>query len=100
MYSFLRGFSAPKPIRQFIPNSSLLYSQAKGDLGIYRYVKEESLAKLGTSGATDDAVIAYLEKNVPQRIRMYVYLVGQDVDCISNADVNSLIVHLELAGSN
>lgn len=85
---------------QFIPNSSLLYSQAKGDLGIYRYVKEESLAKLGTSGATDDAVIAYLEKNVPQRIRMYVYLEGQDVDCISNADVNSLIVHLELAGSN
>ena len=87
-------------IGRFVKNNQQLYSMAEGDKRNYRYVKEEKMDQLQYAGATDDAVIVYLEKNVPQRIRMYVYLEGQDVDCISNSAVNDLVVHLELAGSN
>ncbi len=55
---------------------------------------------LETAGATDDIVIAHLEKNVPQRIRMFIWLEGQDVDCISGADNVTFALNIELAGSH
>ncbi len=55
---------------------------------------------LEVSGATDDIIIAHLEKNVPQRIRMFVWLEGQDVDCISGADDVVFALNIELAGSH
>ncbi len=50
------------------------------------------------SGATTDAVIVSLKKNVPQRIRMFVWLEGQDIDCTNEAALKTLLLNLELAG--
>lgn len=50
------------------------------------------------SGAADDAVIVSLKKNVPQRIRMFVWLEGQDIDCTNEAALKTLLLNLELAG--
>lgn len=49
--------------------------------------------------AVEDAVIVTLEKNVPQRIRMYIWLEGQDIDCVREAAMDSFALGLELAGS-
>lgn len=49
-------------------------------------------------GAADDAVIVSLKKNVPQRIRMFVWLEGQDIDCTNEAALKTLLLNLELAG--
>lgn len=85
---------------KFITSTRSLYSAAEGKLGGLGYVPAEKMAALEESGATTDVNIVYLERNVPQRIRMYIYLEGQDVDCISSTEVSNLIVHIELAGSN
>lgn len=50
------------------------------------------------SGAADDAVIVSLKKNVPQRIRMFVWLEGRDIDCTNEAALKTLLLNLELAG--
>ncbi len=55
---------------------------------------------LETSGATEDIVIAHLERNVPQRIRMFIWLEGRDDDCISGADNVTFALNIELAGSH
>ena len=47
-----------------------------------------------------DIVIVDLEKNVPQRIRMFVWIEGQDVDCQSLESGGSILLSLELAGGN
>lgn len=56
---------------------------------------EENIEKFG---AADDAVIVSLKKNVPQRIRMFVWLEGQDIDCTNEAALKTLLLNLELAG--
>ena len=48
-------------------------------------------------GATDDVCIIELERNVPQRIRMFIWLEGQDVDCIEQICSSSFAVNIELA---
>ena len=53
-----------------------------------------------TAGATDDVIIVSLEKNVPQRIRMFVWVEGQDVDCSNVIASSGLMINLELAGSS
>lgn len=53
-----------------------------------------------TANATDDVYIVQLEKNVPQRIRMFVWLEGQDADCVNSAEASSFAFRIELAGSN
>ena len=52
------------------------------------------------AGATDDVVIVDLEANVPQRIRMFVWVEGQDVDCSNVIASSGLMINLELAGSS
>lgn len=52
------------------------------------------------AGATDDVVIVELEQNVPQRIRMFVWVEGQDVDCANVIASSGLMINLELAGSS
>lgn len=59
----------------------------------------ESLGE-GGSGATMDVYIAELEANVPQRIRVFIWLEGQDVDCVNGAMAGDLLLRLELAGEN
>jgi hypothetical protein len=56
---------------------------------------------LTTSGATDDVYITMLQRNTPQRIRMFIWVEGQDIDCAdSNSEQGSFVLNLELAGAN
>lgn len=52
------------------------------------------------AGATEDVFIVHLQQNVPQRIRMFVWLEGQDMDCIDSANSASFAVNIELAGGS
>lgn len=58
----------------------------------------EEFAALDTAGATDDVYIIKLEKNVPQRIRMFIWLEGQDIDCVDSVRSSNFAVNIELAG--
>lgn len=51
-------------------------------------------------GATEDREIVKLERNVPQRIRMFIWLEGQDVDCVDNINNSRFAVNIELAGGS
>lgn len=62
-------------------------------------VSAEDLTK-DNQGATDDVYIIKLERNVPQRIRMFIWLEGQDVDCIDKVASSSFAVNIELAGGS
>lgn len=79
----------------FVQNTSDLYS-FNADDGV---VSAEELGKLNTGGATDDACIVTLEKNIPQRIRMFVWIEGQDADCIKDVNALDFALSVELAGS-
>lgn len=59
---------------------------------------ETDINTIKQSGATTDAVIVSLKKNVPQRIRMFVWLEGRDIDCTNEAALKTLLLNLELAG--
>lgn len=61
---------------------------------------EAEFAALDSSGATEDVYIIKLEKNVPQRIRMFIWLEGQDIDCVNAIGSSSFAVNIELAGSS
>ena len=52
-----------------------------------------------TAGATDDVYIIRLQRDTPQRIRMFVWLEGQDADCTNVTQATSVMLNLELAGS-
>lgn len=80
---------------RFIKNTRLLYAAASADT-----VSASTMSALSTDGATEDAYIVKLEKNVPQRIRMFIWLEGQDVDCASSAFADSFALSLELAGGS
>lgn len=51
-------------------------------------------------GATDDVYIIKLERNIPQRIRMFIWLEGQDVDCVDSVNSSRFAVNIELAGGD
>ena len=60
----------------------------------------ENAVSAPTSGAAADGVILRLKANEPQRIRLFVWLEGQDADCTNDAQNALLGIHLELAGSD
>lgn len=64
------------------------------------YENAENVASAPTSGASADGVILRLKANQPQRIRLFVWLEGQDADCTNDAQNALLGIHLELAGSD
>lgn len=57
---------------------------------------------LQTAGATDDVMITTLKANTPQRVRMYIWLEGQDADCnnISSVNASGFSLNIELSGAN
>ena len=67
-----------------------------GDL---RVTDSDAMTILERTNAVQDSYIVLLEKNVPQRIRMFVWIEGQDVDCSSSAAGQSISIRLELSGS-
>lgn len=81
---------------KFAKNTSNLYAGADGSGA----VSADILSRMNLAGATDDVYIAKLEKNVPQRIRMFIWLEGQDADIASVRSAADFILSLELAGSN
>ena len=79
----------------FVTNTLSLYKAAQyGKIG----AEDENLRL--TSNATEDVDITILERDVPQRIRMFIWLEGQDQDCVNSIETSGFSVSLELAGSN
>lgn len=80
-----------------------LQGQLEGYVTTGGFVKRAADLKEGsapeTGGATEDVWVVSLEANVPQRIRMFLWLEGQDADCGNDAMDASLILNLELAGA-
>ena len=108
---------SPEEIRQafygkYLQNHLLPYLQTGyffkrgGDLYVYSrefqndIVVSNNVDKLPLTGATEDTHIVRLEKNVPQRIRMFVWLEGQDVDCVNLSRVVNIALSIELAGGH
>ena len=56
---------------------------------------------VGLAGATDDVYITTLERNTPQRIRMFIWLEGQDIDCSATSiGATEFLLNIELAGAS
>ena len=72
----------------FVERTANLYTQLNaGNVSL----KDEE------EGATKDVYIIELERNVPQRIRMFLWLEGQDMDCIEQIASSGFAVNIELA---
>ncbi len=80
---------------KFVTNSAALYAAANNGI-----VDAQGISGLLQGGATEDVYMTELWSEVPQRIRMFIWLEGQDVDCINSAMDGSIAVSIELAGSN
>lgn len=92
----LQGIYTPYISRGgFVKSTQKLYEAAADG-----QVSADDPALRTAAGATEDTIITVLPKNVPQRIRMFVWLEGQDADCSNTQAATNLIVNLELAGSN
>ena len=80
----------------FIEDTQALYTLAGSPAGA-------ETGSLASAGATEGAAIVRLEPNVPQRIRMFIWLEGQDADCSRDAGsstAGTLVIRLELAGES
>lgn len=91
----LSGLSGYVTKGRFIQDTASLYLKA----GEGQTVSADELAALPKAGAGEKSSIVTLERNVPQRIRMFIWLEGQDADCISGASMGSVALRIELAGS-
>ena len=78
----------------FFQNTKMLYYSGNGVV-----TAPENMGYLEMTNATEKAVIVTLERNIPQRVRMFVWLEGQDVDCAREAAMESFTIGIELAGS-
>ena len=94
---YLQGQVMPYVERaKFFQSTAALYSYCTHN----GTADADALSNLQMSGATEDTYIVKLEKNVPQRIRMFVWIEGQDVDCTFDAVTTSFALSVELAGSH
>lgn len=97
--SYLRGQEgAYLSAGLFVKDTAVLYAAADVSGGT---VTAEAVQSMETAGASDGAVIARLTRNTPQRVRMYIWLEGQDADCQNDSavDLTSIALKIELAGS-
>ena len=95
--NYLQGQFSPYVSRgEFISKTGSLYAKCLND----GQAKTSELASLETAGATEDRFIVKLTKNVPQRIRMYVWVEGQDIDSAEISKSGRFALSLELAGSH
>lgn len=95
IYKTLAGRSDYVNKGQFIQNTDQLYTSMGEDHTVLR----ATLEQMDKAGANESNSIVTLERNVPQRIRMFIWLEGQDVDCVSGASVSGFAMRIELAGS-
>ena len=82
---------------RFIRSTENLYAAAAATGGM---LEKDAEVLQDTGGATEDVYITVLQKNAPQRIRMFIWIEGQDADCVNHADVSGFALNIELAGSN
>lgn len=80
---------------EFVKNTETLYAKARED----HTVLGDILEQMDKAGANESNSIVTLERNVPQRIRMFIWLEGQDADCVSGVSMGSFALRIELAGS-
>ena len=95
LYKTLAGRSDYVNKGQFIQNTDRLYTSMGEDHTVFR----ATLEQMDKAGANESNSIVTLERNVPQRIRMFIWLEGQDADCVSGASVSGFAMRIELAGS-
>lgn len=95
LYKTMAGRSDYVNKGQFIQNTGKLYE----NLGQDHTVLQATLEQMAKAGANESNSIVTLERNVPQRIRMFIWLEGQDADCVSGASVSGFAMRIELAGS-
>lgn len=95
LYKTLAGRSDYVNKGQFIQNTDKLYANLEED----HTVLQATLEQMAKAGANESNSIVTLERNVPQRIRMFIWLEGQDADCVSGASVSGFAMRIELAGS-
>ena len=89
--SYLQGqFSAYLDKGEFIQNTSELGEEV---------IESDQFSLIDTANATDDVYIVKLQRNVPQRIRMFIWIEGQDVDCGSRIEASKFAMSIEFAGS-
>jgi len=85
---------------QFVYADELIESTWDLYLGSHiNYATKDEVSVIKTTNAIREKAMVVLKKNVPQRIRMFVWIEGQDVDCNSNAASQNVAIRLELAGS-
>lgn len=93
----LQGQIAPYVAKgQFIKHTKNLENSLSAAGSDHIAVGDSS--NIDTSGATEDTYIIKLERNVPQRIRMFVWIESQDVDCSASAGSGAFAVNIEFAG--
>lgn len=95
LYKTLAGRSDYVNKGQFIQNTGKLYE----NMGQNDTVSRDTLGQIAKAGANESNSIVTLERNVPQRIRMFIWMEGQDADCVSGASVSGFAMRIELAGS-
>lgn len=91
---YLQGVLSPY-VRKgaFVQRTSNLYA----NLPAYDSCVSAEVLAGENQGATDDVYIIELERNVPQRIRMFIWLEGQDIDCVDSVSTSRFAVNIELA---
>lgn len=98
--SYLQGQISPYITKgDFIRKTSVLYSDLYLNGGV---VPAAKLYDEKHPGATEDEgiYIIKLEQNVPQRLRMFIWLEGQDIDCLKSVNSSRFAVNIELAGGS
>lgn len=82
----------------FFANTTELQAAAAANGG--RLSEEKMKTSMTYAGAAEDVVIATLERNKPQRIRMFIWLEGQDADCMnmSSVEASNFTLGIELSG--
>lgn len=81
----------------FFTSTGDLYNAANNGKVDADYITDNLL----TAGATDDVIITSLERNTPKRIRMFIWLEGQDADCTNTSSIKSsgFSLSIELSGA-
>lgn len=85
---------------QYVYAGDLIENSYDVSLGVNEeYATKDEVSVMSKVNAVKTSEIVVLRKNVPQRIRMYVWIEGQDVDTTHQAADKTIVIRLELAGS-
>lgn len=80
----------------FFRNTQSLYSRAD----LFGIVSDTDSLLVG--GAADDVIVTTLSRNEPKRVRMFIWLEGQDVDCTNDSYIpkTDFALSIELSGAS